>query len=258
MDNAAHALLARGRDELAEMQELLWADDRFAVLVILQGMDAAGKGSTIKRITLGVDPHGVQVVSFKQPSLGEHNQSFLRRISEAEPPRGVMAILNRSHYEDVVTARVHPQWLDSQGVAKNDRGSAFWAARYEDINAFERHLDRNGTKVVKLFLHISPAEQKRRFIERVGDLDKPWKFSAAHVRERRNWDQYLEAYEDAITATSTDWAPWFVIPADNPHLTEAFASSIVVNEMRSLALRRPTVSEAERRARDEALRELAG
>ena len=175
-------------------------------------MDAAGKDSTIKHVMSGVNPQGVQVVSFKQPSSEELDHTFLWRIAKAVPERGRIGIFNRSQYEEVVALRVHPEWLDSQQLPAGDRGPDFWAGRYDDLNAFERHLDRNGIKVVKFFLHVSKAEQKRRFMARLDNPDKLWKFSAGDVAVRRHWDDYMQAYEDAITATSTEWAPWYVMP----------------------------------------------
>ena len=204
LDATAKAVLAEGIERLKDAQELLWASDTYALLVVFQAMDAAGKDSTIEHVMSGVNPQGVQVVSFKQPSSEELDHTFLWRISKAVPERGRIGIFNRSQYEEVVALRVHPEWLDKQALPAGDRGPDFWAARYDDLNAFERHLDRNGTKVVKFFLHVSKAEQKRRFMARLDNPDKLWKFSAGDVAVRRHWDEYMQAYEDAITATSTD------------------------------------------------------
>src|SRR4051795_9467988 len=192
----------RGVAELSEAQELLWASDQYALLVVLQAMDAAGKDSVIKHVMHGVNPQGVQVVSFKKPSSEELDHDFLWRISRALPERGRIGIFNRSHYEEVVALKVHPEWLEPQRPPPGDRGEAFWQERYEDINAFERHLDRNGTKVVKFFLHVSKDEQKRRFLARLDEPEKNWKFSVADLQERGHWDAYQEAYEAALTATS--------------------------------------------------------
>jgi PPK2 family polyphosphate:nucleotide phosphotransferase len=246
LDATAKDVLARGIEQLKDAQELLWADNRYALLMVFQAMDAAGKDSTIKHVMSGVNPQGVQVVSFKQPSSQELDHTFLWRISNAVPERGRIGIFNRSQYEEVVALKVHPEWLEKQKLPPGDRGPTFWADRYDDLNAFERHLDRNGTKVVKFFLHVSKAEQKRRFMARLDNPDKLWKFSAGDVAVRAHWDEYMQAYEDAITATSTEWAPWYVLPADHKHVMQAMAAAIVVDAINSLDLRWPTVSDAER------------
>jgi PPK2 family polyphosphate:nucleotide phosphotransferase len=256
LDATAKALLAQGIERLADAQELLWASDTYALLVVFQAMDAAGKDSTIKHVMSGVNPQGVQVVSFKQPSSEELDHTFLWRISKAVPERGRIGIFNRSHYEEVVALRVHPEWLDRQRLPGGDRRPDFWAGRYEDLNAFERHLDRNGTKIVKFFLHVSKAEQKRRFMARLDQPNKLWKFSAADVTERAHWDAYMQAYEAAITATSTDWAPWYVIPADHKHVMQAMTAAMLANTIESLDLQWPTVSDKEREANAKARREL--
>jgi PPK2 family polyphosphate:nucleotide phosphotransferase len=246
LDAAAKRVLARGIEELKEAQELLWADDRYAVLLVFQAMDAAGKDSTIEHVMSGVNPQGVQVVSFGKPSAEELDHDFLWRISKALPERGRIGIFNRSHYEEVVALKVHPELLDRQSLPPGDRGPAFWADRYDDLNAFERHLHRNGTKVVKLFLHVSKAEQKRRFLARLDNPEKSWKFKAADVATRRHWDAYMQAFEDAITATSTEWAPWYVLPADHKHVMQAMTAAIVVETIRDLDPQWPTVTEEER------------
>jgi PPK2 family polyphosphate:nucleotide phosphotransferase len=230
----------------------LYAHDRWSVLLIFQAMDAAGKDSAIEHVMSGVNPQGVQVVSFKQPSTEELDHSYLWRVFKKTPERGRIGIFNRSHYEEVVTLRVHPDWLERQHLPAGDRGPAFWAGRYDDLNAFERHLDREGTKVVKFFLHVSKAEQKRRFLARLDQPEKNWKFSAADVAERAHWDEYMKAYDDAITATSTEWAPWYVVPADHKRVMQAMAVSVIVETIRSLDLRWPVVSDAARQANAEA------
>ncbi len=252
----ARAVLARGVEELSEAQELLWASDTYALLVVFQAIDAAGKDSTIEHVMSGVNPQGVQVVSFKQPSAEELDHDFLWRIAKAVPERGRIGIFNRSHYEEVVALRVHPEWLDKQKLPLGTRDERFWQERHEDINAFERHLDRNGTKVVKLFLYVSKAEQKRRFLARLDEPNKQWKFSAADVAERAHWDEYMAAYEDAITATSTPWAPWHVIPADHKWLMQALVAAILVDSIHSLDLHWPEVSEQDLKANAEARRQL--
>jgi PPK2 family polyphosphate:nucleotide phosphotransferase len=256
LDATAKALLARGIDQLSDAQELLWASDSRALLLVFQAMDAAGKDSTIKHVMSGVNPQGVQVVSFRQPSSEELDHTFLWRISKALPERGRIGIFNRSHYEEVVALRVHPEWLDRQRLPSRDRGREFWSARYDDINAWERHLDRNGTRIVKFFLHVSKVEQKRRFMARLDKPHKQWKFNAADVAERRLWDDYMQAYEDAITATSTDWAPWYVLPADHKRVMQAMAAAIIVDTIGSLDLRWPTVSDEARDANAKARLDL--
>jgi PPK2 family polyphosphate:nucleotide phosphotransferase len=256
LDAAAKAALAAGIEQLKDAQELLWASDTYGLLLVFQAMDAAGKDSTIKHVMSGVNPQGVQVVSFKQPSSEELDHTFLWRIAKAAPERGRIGIFNRSQYEEVVALRVHPEWLERQPLPSGDRGDDFWAARYEDLNAFEHHLDRNGIKVVKFFLHVSKAEQKRRFMKRLDNPDKLWKFSAGDVAVRRHWDAYMQAYEDAITATSTEWAPWYVLPADHKHVMQAMTAAIVVDTINALDLQWPTVSDADRADNERARREL--
>ena len=256
LDEKAKGILAEGVEELAEAQELLWASDRNAVLAIFQAMDAAGKDSTIKHVMSGVNPQGVKVVSFKQPSDEELDHPFLWRVWNAVPERGQIGIFNRSHYEEVLVVRVHPAILDGQRLPPGERDEKFWAARFDDINAFERHLARNGTTIVKFFLHVSKEEQKRRFLRRLDHPEKNWKFSAADVAERRFWDDYQNAYEDAITATSTEWAPWFVIPADHKPVMQAMVASILVHSIEDLDLQWPKVSKEEKNASATARREL--
>jgi PPK2 family polyphosphate:nucleotide phosphotransferase len=188
----------------------------------------------------------VQVVSFKQPSSEELDHDFLWRIAKALPERGRIGIFNRSHYEEVVALRVHPEWLGAQRLPSADIGADFWQERYEDINAFERHLARNGTRIVKFFLHVSRAEQKRRFLARLDNPDKTWKFSANDIAERQHWDDYMTAFEDAITATSTEWAPWYVLPADNKRVTQALVARILVRMIDELDLEYPVVSDEQR------------
>jgi PPK2 family polyphosphate:nucleotide phosphotransferase len=256
LEAEAKAVLARGVDELSDAQELLWASDTRAVLVVFQAMDAAGKDSAIEHVMSGVNPQGVQVVSFKKPSSEELDHAFLWRISKAAPERGRIGIFNRSHYEEVVALRVHPEWLAQQRLPGDVGSAQFWEERYEDINAFERHLDRNGTTIVKFFLHVSRAEQKKRFLARLDRPHKEWKFNAADVAERARWDEYMAAYDAALTATSTPWAPWYVIPADYKWLTQALVAAVLVDTIQGLGLRWPAVSEAEHAANLEARRRL--
>ncbi len=242
LDKTAKDILARGVDRLQDAQELLWASDSYALLIVFQAMDAAGKDSTIKHVMSGVNPQGVKVVSFRHPSSEELDHNYLWRISNALPERGNIGIFNRSHYEEVVALRVHPEWLDAERLPTSDRGPRFWAERFDDINAFERHLVNNGTKILKFFLHVSKDEQKRRFIARLDNPNKTWKFKADDVAERARWDDYMDAFEDAISATSTDWAPWFVVPADRKHVMQAMVAAIIAETIESLDLQWPTVS----------------
>jgi PPK2 family polyphosphate:nucleotide phosphotransferase len=258
LNATAKAVLAEGIEQLADAQELLWASDTRALLVVFQAIDAAGKDSTIKHVMSGVNPQGVQVVSFKKPSSEELDHTFLWRIGKAAPERGRIGIFNRSHYEEVVALQVHPEWLDAQKLPPGDRGADFWRDRYDDLNAFEHHLERNGTAVVKFFLHVSKAEQKRRFLARLDNPNKQWKFSAADVAERAQWDAYMRAYEDAITATSTPWAPWYVIPADHKHVMQAMVAALLVDAIGSMDLQWPVVSAADREANASARRVLEG
>jgi PPK2 family polyphosphate:nucleotide phosphotransferase len=238
---------ARGRlqelvGELAAAQELLWASDTYSLLLVFQALDAAGKDGTIKHIMSGVNPQGCQVFSFKQPSSEDLDHNFLWRASRCLPERGRIGIFNRSYYEEVLVVRVHPEFLAGQqlpaGTAKRKR---FWDDRFEDINAFERHLDRNGTKVVKFFLHVSKDEQRRRFMARIEDPAKHWKFSGSDLAERARWDDYMEAFEDALTRTSTEHAPWYVIPADHKNVMRAIVAGVVVRTIGQLKLSFPTV-----------------
>jgi PPK2 family polyphosphate:nucleotide phosphotransferase len=252
LQKQAKEALKRGIKDLSDAQELLWATDRYAVLMVLQAMDAAGKDSAIEHVMSGVNPQGVQVFSFGKPSTEELDHNFLWRISKALPERGRIGIFNRSHYEEVVALKVHPEWLDAQRLPPGDRDEQFWQERYEDINGFERHLARTGTKIVKFFLHVSKEVQKERFIARLDTPGKEWKFNAADVAERAHWDAYMSAFEDALTATSTQWAPWYVIPADHKKVTQALVAQVLVETMQSLDLKWPEVSADEHAANLEA------
>jgi PPK2 family polyphosphate:nucleotide phosphotransferase len=244
-------------DELTASQELLWASDSHALLVVLQAMDAAGKDGTIKHVMSGVNPQGCQVEAFKQPSAQELEHDFLWRYSKGLPERGMIGIFNRSYYEDVLVVRVHPELLDSRFAASgNGPKETLWKHRYEDINAFERHLHRNGTRIVKIFLHLSREEQKKRFLERLDDPAKQWKFSAGDLAERGYWDQYRAAYEEALTATSTPWAPWYVVPADHKYRLRALVGGIVVRAIDAMDLKRPQLGPDELKALAQAKDEL--
>ncbi|MFN7020099.1 MAG: polyphosphate kinase 2 family protein [Phycisphaerales bacterium] len=252
----ARRVLEDNRRRLARAQEVLWASDSRSVLVVLQAMDAAGKDGTIEHVMSGVNPQGCRVLSFKQPSAEELDHSFLWRAMKGAPERGQIMIFNRSHYEDVLVVRVHPELLEAARLPARPRGERLWRERYEDINAFEKHLWRNGTLIVKIFLNVSKAEQKRRFLERLDDPDKRWKFSPGDVRDRARWDDYMRAYEQAMRHTSTPWAPWHVIPADHKWAARAMVSTLLARSIMSLNLRHPTIGKARQRELDAARRLL--
>jgi PPK2 family polyphosphate:nucleotide phosphotransferase len=242
----AQEVLAKNLEELAAAQQLLYADNRYSVLMVLQALDAAGKDGTIRHVMSGVNPQGCQVFSFKQPSAEELDHNFLWRYTKALPERGRIGIFNRSYYEEVLVVRVHPELLERQRLAGQKHGKKFWRARYEDINALERHLVRNGTIVLKFFLHISKEEQRQRFLERLERPEKHWKFSPADLAERGHWDDYVEAYEDALSATSTEWAPWYVVPADYKWATRAVVADVLTSAIVGLDLHYPQVTEEQR------------
>jgi PPK2 family polyphosphate:nucleotide phosphotransferase len=253
----AVAFLQKNCEDLASAQELLYASDIYSVLIVLQAMDAAGKDGTIKHVMSGVNPQGCQVFAFKKPSDEDIDHNFLWRYMKCLPERGRIGIFNRSYYEDVLVVRVHPEILTKQKLPPGDRGDKFWKARFDDINRFERHLTRNGTLVLKFFLNVSKKEQKKRFLERLEHEDKNWKFSSADLKEREFWDSYQKAFEDALQHTSTGWAPWWVIPADNKWVTRALVGGIVTNAIRGLRLKRPAVNAEQRRLLAQAKRKLA-
>ncbi|HJZ54238.1 MAG TPA: polyphosphate kinase 2 family protein [Gemmataceae bacterium] len=244
--------------DLAEAQSLLYADDRYAVLIVLQAMDAAGKDGTIKHVMSGVNPQGCQVFSFKKPSAEELDHNFLWRYMRVLPERGRIGIFNRSYYEDVLVVKVHPEFIGRQLPREKEKlGKKFWGERHEDINAFERHLVRNGTVILKFYLNVSKDEQKRRFLERLNRPEKNWKFSSADLAERGHWDDYMEAYEDALSATSTEWAPWYVVPADNKWVTRAVVADVVTTAIRELDLKYPEVTPEQRKLLEQARNKLA-
>ena len=238
----AAEILEESRKQLDAAQDLLYASDTHSVLIILQAMDAAGKDGTIRHVMSGVNPQGCQVFSFKKPSAEELDHNFLWRYMKSLPERGRIGIFNRSYYEDVLVVKVHPEWLGPGSPAKPDK--SFWEKRYEDINNFEKHLTRNGTLVLKFFLHVSKGEQKRRFIERMTDPEKHWKFSEADLAEREHWKTYQKAFEDALSATSTKRAPWHVVPADRKHVARAMVADIIVTAIQDLGLKYPQVDAA--------------
>lgn len=228
---------------LKQAQELLWANNKRSMLIVFQAMDAAGKDSTIEHVMSGVNPQGVNVHSFKSPSSEELDHNFLWRYWQRVPQRGRIGIFNRSYYEEVLIVKVHPEILESRPIPYGLRGDSFWSARYDDINAMEEHLCRSGTIVLKFFLNVSKGEQKQRFIERLKNPDKHWKFSESDVEERKYWNKYMNAFEGCINATSTPWAPWFVIPADDKWKMRALVSMIITEKIQSLDLKYPEVSE---------------
>jgi PPK2 family polyphosphate:nucleotide phosphotransferase len=254
--NKAQSFLERSLKELADAQERLWASDTYAILMVLQAMDAAGKDGIIEHVMSGMNPQGCQVYSFKRPSDEELDHNFLWRCMKALPERGRIGIFNRSYYEEVLVVRVHPEFLDRQKLPSGKRNKSFWNERFEDITTFEKHLSRNGTAIVKFFLHISKEEQKERFLTRLEDPRKQWKFSTADLSERGFWDEYMEAYEDALGSTSTDWAPWYVIPADHKWMARAAVASILTDTIRSLNLDFPAVNEEQRKTLARAKKQL--
>ena len=255
----AKKLLASGVKRLAKLQERLYAEDRWSLLVILQGLDTAGKDGVIEHVMSGVNPMGCEVHSFKAPSELELDHDFLWRCAVVLPRRGNIGIFNRSYYEEVLVVRVHPKFLDDQWLPRALREKDLkhlWQSRYEEINAFEKAMNSQNICFLKFFLHISKEEQRKRFLKRLDDPEKHWKFSAADVRERAHWGDYQEAYEDALNATSTDWAPWHVIPADKKWFARACVADIIASRIAKLDLRYPTLSDKDRAALAEARREL--
>jgi PPK2 family polyphosphate:nucleotide phosphotransferase len=245
LEDQARAALDQNRKELEHAQELLWANDVWSVLMVFQAMDTAGKDSAIKHVMSGLNPQGCQVVSFSRPSDEELDHNYLWRISKALPERGRIGIFNRSHYEEVLVVKVREDILARQRLPPGKRGKKFWKDRYQDINAFERHLARNGTIILKFFLHISKDEQRRRLLARLENPRKHWKFEVGDLAERARWDEYMEAYGDAIGATSTRWAPWYIIPADHKWMSRALVGEVLLRTLKKLALRIPEVPDEE-------------
>jgi len=229
--------------DLAAYQDVLYADNTYALLIIFQAMDAAGKDGAIKHVMSGVNPQGCQVFSFKAPSAEELDHDFLWRCMKSLPERGRIGIFNRSYYEEVLIVRVHPNILKAQKIPSTAKKKSIWKDRYEDINHFERYLVRNGIIVLKFFLNISKKEQKERFLARANTPEKNWKFSRADVEERKYWDDYMKAYENALNATSTRWAPWHVIPGDHKWFARVAVADIIVSQLKSLKLSYPKVSD---------------
>ena len=254
LKDRAEILLEQDLAELAEVQQLLYVDGRYSVLIIFQAMDAAGKDSTISHVMSGINPQGCQVFSFKQPSLEELNHNFLWRYMKSVPERGRIGIFNRSYYEDVLIVKVHPELL--KFVPEEKKDSVFWAARYEDINAFEQHLARNGTVILKFFLHMSKKVQKERLIKRIDRPEKNWKFSATDLSERERWDDYMNVYEEAINITSTEWAPWHIIPADDKWAMRAAVADIITTRLHNLDLSLPKLTKAQMMLLEKARQQL--
>jgi PPK2 family polyphosphate:nucleotide phosphotransferase len=254
--NHYRALLDDQIKRLDRLQRLLYAANRYAVLLIFQAMDAAGKDGAIRHVMSGVNPQGCQVSSFTHPSGTERAHDFLWRTTACLPERGKIGIFNRSYYEEVLIVRVHPEILQGEGLAETPRQAAtLWQERYRSIVALERHLHRNGTRIVKFFLHLSKDEQRRRFLARIDEPDKNWKFSLADMAERQYWRQYMEAYADCLSATSTRTAPWYVVPADDKENARLIVSQTIVDTLADLQLAYPKPA-AERRAELQALRTL--
>jgi PPK2 family polyphosphate:nucleotide phosphotransferase len=249
-------LLQEHISELSELQQLLYGSDRYALLLIFQGMDAAGKDGAIRHVMSGINPQGCDVSSFKQPSADELEHDFLWRSNRRLPERGRIGIFNRSYYEEVLVVRVHPELLDQEGLAKelhDDKN--IWNQRYRSIVDMEHHLHNNGTRTVKIFLHLSQEEQRKRFLERIEELDKNWKFSLADIHERKYWKKYMEAFETCLNATSTQHAPWFVVPADDKENARLIVSSIVLDALKDLKMTYPRTT-AKRRSELESIRKL--
>ncbi|HVJ05125.1 MAG TPA: polyphosphate kinase 2 family protein [Candidatus Saccharimonadales bacterium] len=251
-------LLQRSTQLLAEMQDKLYAQDRWGLLLIFQAMDAAGKDGTIKHVMSGVNPQGCEVFSFKAPSGEELNHGYLWRTSKSMPGRGRIGIFNRSYYEEVLVVRVHPEMLEAERIPEVCRSKNIWKERFEDIGAFERYATRNGTAIRKFYLNVSKQEQKSRFLSRLEEPEKNWKFSATDVRERRFWDEYQESYEDMIRHTSSKDAPWIVVPADNKWFARLVVSTVIVDALKDMKLAYPEVSPEKRKELGAARRELEG
>jgi PPK2 family polyphosphate:nucleotide phosphotransferase len=246
--NSAKALLTQSAERLGALQERLYAEHQWAVLIVLQGLDAAGKDGVIEHVMSGVNPQGCDVHPFKAPSQLELDHDFLWRAAVELPRRGHIGIFNRSYYEEVLVTRVHKELLDRQGLPPRLVTKDLWKERYEDINAFERHLVRNGTAILKFFLNVSKKEQQKRLLARIDDPAKQWKFNAGDIGERKLWDQYMTAYEDMIRATATDEAPWFVVPADHKWFTRLVVASAIIERVEAIDPKFPTLSEEQLRA----------
>ena len=252
----AGKILEDSVEELAELQELLYASDTWRVLIVFQALDAAGKDGAIKHVMSGVNPQGVEVTSFKEPSSEDLDHTFLWRCMKKIPERGRIGIFNRSYYEEVLIVRVHPKLLEAQRIPNVHTENGIWRDRFEDINAFEKHLARNGTKIIKFFLHVSKEEQKNRFLDRINRPDKHWKFAGTDIKERQYFDDYTKVYEEMIAATSTDYAPWYVIPADNKWVSRAAVAAILAGTIEQLDLSWPAVTDEQKQEIEYARKKL--
>jgi len=252
---ACKEALAESVDELDDLQRKLYAHDHHSILLVFQAMDAAGKDGTIRKVLSGVNPTGCQVFSFKQPSKRELDHDFLWRTTRALPERGRIGVFNRSYYEEVLVVRVHPEYLEGQRLGRDwerlVETGALWEERFESIREHERHLARNGTVILKFFLNVSREEQRQRFLSRLNEPEKHWKFAVGDVEERAHWDAYMSAYQEALRETSRPWAPWYAIPADSKKYMRMAVADIVVRTLRGLGLRYPTVEPADRVRFDE-------
>ncbi|MBN8525585.1 MAG: polyphosphate kinase 2 family protein [Planctomycetes bacterium] len=254
----AERILAEGVEKLAKLQDKLYADDRWSLLLIFQAMDAAGKDGTIKHVMSGINPQGCQVYSFKSPSAEELDHDFLWRTTRCLPERGRIGIFNRSYYEEVLVVRVHPEFLEKQRMPRKLVDKDIWEGRYESINDFEKHLSRNGTIVRKFFLNVSKDEQKARFMKRLDDPDRNWKFSSSDAKERQHWDEYQAAYQDLIRATASKHAPWYVVPADHKWFSRVVVAAAIIDALESLNLDYPEVDAAKKAELAEARKLLDG
>lgn len=254
-DNAEE-LLAKSQKEMAKMQDVLWASNSYSLLIILQGMDAAGKDGIIKHVMSGVNPQGCEVTSFKAPTAEELDHDFLWRCINVMPGKGKIGIFNRSYYEEVLVVRVHPDYLVNQRLPYKDYGQSFWNDRYHSINELEKHLVRNGTVIIKIFLNVSMEEQRTRLLERIETPEKRWKFNPNDVKERELWLRYRDAYREMLQNTSTEHAPWFVLPADQKWLTRVLAAQIIISETKRLGLQYPELPKEYLMAVDEAKAKL--
>ncbi|EDY17222.1 protein of unknown function DUF344 [Chthoniobacter flavus Ellin428] len=243
----AKEALQNGVDALAELQDMLYAQDRWSLLLIFQAMDAAGKDGTIKHVMSGINPQGCQVSSFKSPSSNDLDHDYLWRCVKELPERGRIGIFNRSYYEETLVVRVHPEFLAGQKLPAECVTKSIWDDRFQDIRSFERYLTRNGTIVRKFFLHVSKEEQQKRFLERLDNPDKNWKFSANDAKERGFWKDYMHAYEETIRETTTEHSPWYVVPADNKWFTRVVVAAAIIDAMASMNLHYPKVSSAKRK-----------
>ena len=250
-------LLKAHVDKLSSLQQLLYASDRYSLLLIFQAMDTAGKDGVIRHVMSGVNPQGTQVYSFKQPSASELDHDFLWRTTQCLPERGRIGVFNRSYYEEVLVVRVHPELLDAQRLPKESLGKEIWSRRFKSIRDFEKHLFNNGTRVLKFYLHLSKDEQRKRFLARIDDPEKNWKFSAGDVTERSFWNKYMSAYENCLQETSTAESPWFVVPADDKQNARLIISKIILDTLGSLKMSYPEVSPTARKELQRIRKQLA-